>query len=345
MNLVQLAEDGSNNQKFVLTPRATSAVPEGIYFFKNAELKNYMRIDDDESVTTESAKFELRKFDGADYQKWEIDYTADGYYRILSVASGKAVTAPPSGNDKNITQTVYTGGDNQWWIITVTDNGLYNLSPKSNPSYRMAASFGIIDPNGRNVELRDPQTDNLDEWQLYKTILQSWNSDSDAVSYWSNNPSLYTEKIDTSSTFYFNNGINSAKDQWEDALNIDYLPGSANSANIKCYGATKQYFETFMGVEFDSTTVGLTSWSFYNESTTYWGDSCIYINKMANATIYILSLDYDNSTQKDIVVHEFGHAMGYHGHSQIQNNVMYPYCHSDYTLKPEEIAHLKQFYN
>ena len=165
--LVQQHHNGSDNQKFVLTPRATSAVPEeGIYFFKNADLGHYMQIDDEESVTTEGAKFELWGFDGDNDQKWEIDYTADGYYRILSVASGKAVTAPPSGNDKNITQTVYAGGDNQWWIITVTDNGMYNLSPKSNPSYRMAASFGAFTPDGRNVELRDPQTDNKDEWVL-----------------------------------------------------------------------------------------------------------------------------------------------------------------------------------
>lgn len=66
---------------------------------------------------------------------------------------------------------------------------------------------------------------------------------------------------------------------------------------------------------------------------------------MSSAKIYILSLGYDDPTQKEIVVHEFGHALGYFGHSQIKNNVMYPYCHSAYTLKPEEIAYLKQFYN
>ena len=331
---------------------------EGLHFIKNRHYDRYAQVDDNDApgYANNGGIMEIWPLSGENHQRWNLTHVGNGYYKIASQASGYVITVP-AGKETNdnvdLVLKPYTGSNNQKWRITLTSHGSYKIKAKSSESYTskdlvMDLETNILYNNGLNIRQREylDNTSYKDEWFLYKTILQSWNSDSNGVGYWTHNPSLYTEKIDLSSTFYFNNGVNSAVNQWKNALCIDFPSGIEDTADIKCYGATKEYFQTFMNVEFDSTTVGLTSFSYYTDgTTTYWGDSCKSIYRMASAKIYILSLGYDDPTQKEIVVHEFGHALGYFGHSQIKNNVMYPYCHSAYTLKPEEIAYLKQFYN
>ena len=331
---------------------------EGLHFIKNRHYDRYAQVDDNDApgYANNGGIMEIWPLSGENHQRWNLTHVGNGYYKIASQASGYVITVP-AGKETNdnvdLVLKPYTGSNNQKWRITLTSHGSYKIKAKSSESYTskdlvMDLETNILYNNGLNIRQREylDNTSYKDEWFLYKTILQSWNSDSNGVGYWTHNPSLYTEKIDLSSTFYFNNGVNSAVNQWKNALCIDFPSGIEDTADIKCYGATKEYFQTFMNVEFDSTTVGLTSWSYYTDgTTTYWGDSCKSIYRMSSAKIYILSLGYDDPTQKEIVVHEFGHALGYFGHSQIKNNVMYPYCHSAYTLKPEEIAYLKQFYN
>lgn len=331
---------------------------EGLHFIKNRHYDRYAQVDDNDApgYANNGGIMEIWPLSGENHQRWNLTHVGNGYYKIASQASGYVITVP-AGKETNdnvdLVLKPYTGSNNQKWRITLTSHGSYKIKAKSSESYTskdlvMDLETNILYNNGLNIRQRE-YLDNIsykDEWFLYKTILQSWNSDSNGVGYWTHNPSLYTEKIDLSSTFYFNNGVNSAVNQWKNALCIDFPSGIEDTADIKCYGATKEFFQTFMNVEFDSTTVGLTSWSYSSDgTTTYWGDSCKSIYRMSSAKIYILSLGYDDPTQKEIVVHEFGHALGYFGHSQIKNNVMYPYCHSAYTLKPEEIAYLKQFYN
>lgn len=331
---------------------------EGLHFIKNRHYDRYAQVDDNDApgYANNGGIMEIWPLSGENHQRWNLTHVGNGYYKIASQASGYVITVP-AGKETNdnvdLVLKPYTGSNNQKWRITLTSHGSYKIKAKSSESYTskdlvMDLETNILYNNGLNIRQREylDNTSYKDEWFLYKTILQSWNSDSNGVGYWTHNPSLYTEKIDLSSTFYFNNGVNSAVNQWKNALCIDFPSGIEDTADIKCYGATKEFFQTFMNVEFDSTTVGLTSWSCYSDGpTTYWGDSCKSIYRMSSAKIYILSLGYDDPTQKEIVVHEFGHALGYFGHSQIKNNVMYPYCHSAYTLKPEEIAYLKQFYN
>lgn len=331
---------------------------EGLHFIKNRHYDRYAQVDDNDApgYANNGGIMEIWPLSGENHQRWNLTHVGNGYYKIASQASGYVITVP-AGKETNdnvdLVLKPYTGSNNQKWRITLTSHGSYKIKAKSSESYTskdlvMDLETNILYNNGLNIRQREylDNTSYKDEWFLYKTILQSWNSDSNGVGYWTHNPSLYTEKIDLSSTFYFNNGVNSAVNQWKNALCIDFPSGIEDTADIKCYGATKEFFQTFMNVEFDSTTVGLTSWSYSSDgTTTYWGDSCKSIYRMSSAKIYILSLGYDDPTQKEIVVHEFGHALGYFGHSQIKNNVMYPYCHSAYTLKPEEIAYLKQFYN
>ena len=139
-------------------------IPEGDYFLQNVELGNYAQIKDNVSPTAHGAIIEAWGFDGADDQKWRFTSLYNGYYKITSVASGYALTAPSSLN-ASITQTTFTNADNQHWKISVTADG-YQLRPRSNYSYRLAVGDGIITGNGRNVEMRAVRTDHKDEWLI-----------------------------------------------------------------------------------------------------------------------------------------------------------------------------------
>lgn len=208
----------------------------------------------------------------------------------------------------------------------------------------MAAGDGI-GANGRNVEQRDytNNSDYKDEWYV---LMFEWNSDRTNAGYWETNPTLYREKIDTSPYFYFNNGNNSAVDQWSNALDISFPSASKDEAKIKSYGATRSYFSTYMGKTFDASTAGLTDFSWYtsNYKTLNYDGSTKNVYRMAGATIYILSEGYNNETQMNIVVHEFGHALGCFGHSPDSTDVMYAYCQPQYVLTQQDAGQLRFFY-
>ena len=138
---------------------------EGTYFFSNSEYGQYMQIDNNSSASVEGAYFELWDFDGATDQRFEIIYISDGYYKIISKASNKALTAP-STLDANIVQQIYTGANTQQWIVTKNNDGRFLLSPRSNPSYYMAAGDGSFTSGGRNIEMRASQSDDKDEWYI-----------------------------------------------------------------------------------------------------------------------------------------------------------------------------------
>ena len=150
-------------------------VDNGIYFFQNKQVNGYAQIDDNASTNAAGAILELHEFDGASDQKWKLTYLHNGYYKIISTTSVKAITAPSSEGNA-LTQENYQAKDTQMWEIRSAGNGAYYIQPKSNSnptSYcYMVAGTGY----GCAVELKGSQTDNRDEWILtnlgYYDVLQ-----------------------------------------------------------------------------------------------------------------------------------------------------------------------------
>ena len=177
---VPLTAFASNISSTVANTTATLAVPEGTYFIKNKELNKYMQIDDGEAPTysASGAFMELWGKDGNDYQKWKISSVGGGYYSIISVKSGLALSVKSgslnSGNVK-LVQESYTGAYRQQWAFQRASDGSYVIRPRSGESYTkdwcMAAGDGIFTANGRNVEQREytDNTDYKDRWVLERT--------------------------------------------------------------------------------------------------------------------------------------------------------------------------------
>ena len=137
---------------------------EGTYYFKNGKYGNYMQ-PNNANPSIEGALLELWKYDGTSVQRWNIEYVGNGYYKIVSADSGKAVTAP-SSVDGNLTQTTYSDAENQQWRIITTESGMYKLSPRSSLTNYMAAGEGIISAEDRNVQMRAERDDHKDEWYI-----------------------------------------------------------------------------------------------------------------------------------------------------------------------------------
>ena len=143
----------------------TARLADGVYFLRNCQSERCMQIDNDASISSSGAVYELCEFDGDDDQRWNIAYVSDGFYKITSVASGLAATAPSSAGN-SITQTAYTESDRQLWRITSSEDCMYKLSPRSNTSYNMAVGSGVTASGGQRVIARSLHADSKDEWYL-----------------------------------------------------------------------------------------------------------------------------------------------------------------------------------
>lgn len=169
-------------------------IDEGVYYFRNAKhTSKYIQIDNDVETTATGASMELHNYDGYDDQRWKLVHIGDGFYYILSMESGKVLTAPTS-IDNNITQAFYTGVATQQWCFSFNSSGSYKIFSKSTPSYCIAASGGIT-LTARKVQLRAVQTDSSDNWIIYRSAsLNAYKeSSSSATDLYMSNASLLLE--------------------------------------------------------------------------------------------------------------------------------------------------------
>lgn len=159
-------------------------LPDGEYFIKNRHVNNrrYLQIDDNVDDTPDGAFMELWAFSGEDNQIWEISHVGNGYYHILSKASGLALMVPYNKqnieNEKIVQGTYYYGNENQLWRITQTEYESFKIANKatieddSNLVMCMGTTL-IENSDGVNV-LNRPYVDNesfRDEWYI-ETIPQ-----------------------------------------------------------------------------------------------------------------------------------------------------------------------------
>ena len=101
-------------------------------------------------------------YDGEDYQKWEIKSLDNGYYKIISVQSGSALSVPSgktSTQDVELIQEIYTGDNRQQWKITQTQYGSYTIKPRSSEGLAMDLVMAVGDSitvgwDDTNVEQR-----------------------------------------------------------------------------------------------------------------------------------------------------------------------------------------------
>ena len=154
-------------------------VEEEVYYIYNKDNNKYLQIDNNDSsnnYSTDGAIMELWGRSNADYQRWSVIHVKDGYYKIISERSLKALSVPSGKTDSSgsaLVQETYNGYDRQLWKFSKTSRGSYVIRPKSAESkstdWCMCAGSQFLGiTNGLNVEQKAYTNDSnyKDEWIL-----------------------------------------------------------------------------------------------------------------------------------------------------------------------------------
>ena len=159
------------------------ATPNGDYYIRSRAYDKYMQVDSNDAsnnFSTSGANIEQWAYHGSDYQKWSITWRGNGYFSIISVQSGKALSVP-SGQTQStrvsLVQETYYGYDRQLWKITATDNGRFKIQAKSaeemnNDLVMSAGHESNNDSNGLTIEQCQYTDDGnyIDEWYICSII-------------------------------------------------------------------------------------------------------------------------------------------------------------------------------
>lgn len=135
--VVVLSSETSSRATYVVTYLEDAPIASGEYFIKNLELGDKflnLRISNMTNYITDVYKLEKARLD---YQKWNIEYLHNGYYKITNVAINLSLAIP---NNKTATadsspsyETYEPIGRKQWKIVRDND-GNCMISPRSNES-------------------------------------------------------------------------------------------------------------------------------------------------------------------------------------------------------------------
>ncbi len=155
----------TNAQKFIFekyTPEETQqSIEDGTYtIITKAKIDKAIEID--EKITGNKDNLYITQFSSEIQQKFNVEYIENGFYKIVSKKTGKALTVENENLEgSEIIQEEYKQLDTQKWIIKKYSEGEYAIISKSGNLY-MDLTNSINNEN--NIELKK-QTD-LNEQQF-----------------------------------------------------------------------------------------------------------------------------------------------------------------------------------
>lgn len=173
----------------------------------------------------------------------------------------------------------------------------------------------------------------------------NWYSTSRYVGYWEEDPKVYCTTI--SETVNVINYVNKAWRKWcADVLEDTNITMAPTNADIRFYSGTRKQLNA-LGLNYTSNHLGMTYYETsgrINPSSDYYG-----VYKMSTAIASVCD-EAGASMYEGVVLHEFGHALGWFGHSYVEGDVMHSSVETgnetmNTTLKTKEIQHLKQVYD
>ncbi len=212
-------------------------------------------------------------------------------------------------------------------------------------SFSNAVLFFVILASGFSAGVRESPGKSASRTQT----LSYWQSNSDNVGYWESAPSFWFECLSSSlSSFYVNyrEAGPYAVTQWSNALGHSFqVIGVGADATIRCTGGSREVLSSITGETFPEGITGQTNYSYVNDGSATYGGVTKYLKKMRSARIFIISdSGLDSDRQKNCVIHEVGHALGWMGHSIVSTDIMYARNTTQTTLSAQEKLHLSQVY-
>ncbi len=182
------------------------------------------------------------------------------------------------------------------------------------------------------------------------SALSYWhNCEDNLIGYWNVAPKIYIENID-GTEYELEQACDYAIEVWESALGIDIsMTDDILEADIVIYGGEKTALQE-LGYDESAGNLGLTRYGSYHFTRyAYYGNSIKILARLERVIVYIPHrILATPSSYRFACIHELGHALGFFGHSDNENHVMYPNYNtynSSGELKQQEINHLYQMYD
>ena len=280
----------------------TPIVENGTYFIENVHLGTYLQIDNNDApnYSTEGAGLELWDYDSDAYQRWKLTYLHNGYYKIESVKSGKAISVQDGKENSDKTpllQYTYTASYNQQWKISIAHNGQYKFEPRSSEAYStdwcMAAATNDLVVQQREYT---NNTGYKDEWILFNL------NDGDDI--------FWVCRVETLSFSIECIGELSNGSNWKPLIEESMSSWNALlRSNIRIDESDDISSYTLEVDSYADTWYGLTTARYSNGIIT---TSTIEINSR--------TCNGDSNSKKSTITHEIGHLLGLNDNPPVSNN-------------------------
>jgi hypothetical protein len=174
-----------------------------------------------------------------------------------------------------------------------------------------------------------------------------WYSDKDIITRWTGSRTVYATLVDTSFTSTnYNSYVTHARTEWTYAGISSSTTTNESFGNIKIYGGN---YTNLKSIEpaLDTNNTGLTVY----QNLTYEGDwhyAGTYLKQGSTTScvkMYIVCIAGRTSNgYKKTATHEFGHVLGWRGHSGTSADVMYSTASEVTSLTARDKNHLVQIY-
>lgn len=140
-------------------------VADGIYKVISAVDERYVW-DISNGSDLDEANLQLWTDNDSDAQKFIFTYSADGYYTITNMNSGKVIECAGSSSQDGANMQQYSGNhtDAQLWKLTYMESGCYTLTCKCNG--KVADVQGGIARRGTNMQMYRSNQTAAQEFQL-----------------------------------------------------------------------------------------------------------------------------------------------------------------------------------
>ena len=162
--------NGSSAQKFKfikITDKSEKSVEEDNYRIAMG-YKNNVGLDISNGSTQNQANVQIWQYTDAQQQKFVLEYTDEGYYKIKNAKSLKVLDVEWGGmtSGTNVWQYEDNDTDSQKWIIRQTSDGHYNVISKLNGLYLDVVNGKT--QNGTNVQVCTKNNQNPQKFDFIK---------------------------------------------------------------------------------------------------------------------------------------------------------------------------------
>ncbi|MDO4804201.1 MAG: RICIN domain-containing protein, partial [Lachnospiraceae bacterium] len=163
LSMAETKSDGL--QRFYLAETSeVDAVFDGIYAIKASANKTFA-LNIAESSKNDGENVNLYTYSNSNVKKYKVIYSGGGYYRIVNMNSGLALTVKGNVNTDgaNVIQSYWSAQNGQRWRITENSNGTVTFTNALGTVLHLVSNKTV---NGTNIVAKKASTSSAQKWYL-----------------------------------------------------------------------------------------------------------------------------------------------------------------------------------